>query len=527
MAKFNKTTTQKENDLKTRNIAGGISYKYENFKEEVTSLILNSLLSGDNYYEAEKDSIKRIVTKIEENIEYAEFLAKSMVYARTSGKLRSISHIVGEILLSNVKGKEYLRKALYKSLIRPDDATELVSLWNTNHKGKMIPNALKKVIKDSLENKWDSYQLKKYFGKKKSVKVSDLIKLSHPKPKTDVQKTMFKQALEGKLPNINTAQTVNARTTGMKRVLSYEKMLDEKKLGYMALLKNLKNILIALYEEELSDDMKNRVIKISLYEKELNDEIKDRMINKMIVLLENEKACLNSNVLPFRFKQSHNMVKSLLIDDFKLQKILKAIETGFVISARNISIANPGEKIALLLDDSYSMTDEHGGEAPFDIGITLMAGMLTGLKDNEVTGYLWANRAKKVSVSGSPFEFMNRTQPGGGGTDVWAPIKLLIESNTYVDKIIIFTDMQMYSVSQYGYGEQEREFKDMVKEYRKINSNVKVLFWNLANYGGGVPMKLSHDIMEVSGYSDTMLEVVSKIWNDPKALIKEIESVEL
>jgi hypothetical protein len=61
----------------------------------------------------------------------------------------------------------------------------------------------------------------------------------------------------------------------------------------------------------------------------------------------------------------------------------------------------------------------------------------------------------------------------GGGTDLGSAFKKLINSRTIVDKIVVFTD------------EQQNYFGDLsaiVKEYRKINPSVKILFWNLAGY---------------------------------------------
>ena len=269
-------------------------------------------------------------------------------------------------------------------------------------------------------------------------------------------------------------------------------MLKNKKLGYMAALKNIRNILESGADSETVD-----------------------MLSKFLM---NEKAVLNSRVLPFRYIDAYKIVNEMNIDRILAKKLVQAIETGFTISAKNINIVEEGEKVALLLDDSGSMSGK-----PFEIGRALMASMLTGLDKSNTVGYLWATTAREINVDGSPFQFIERTKANGGGTDVWAPISKLIKSKTFVDKIVIFTDMQMYSVS----GNGRREFKDMVNEYRKINPKVKVLFWNLQGYSGGTPMKLSDDILEVSGFSDSMLEVIPKMWKDKDALIKEIEAITL
>jgi len=307
MAKFN-TNTNVTKTPDTLNTAGFPSFSRNDFRKEVATIILNSMVNGDSYYQSEEDRLKSIEASVVEHPEFAEFLMKAMVYARTEGNLRSVTHFLAGMLVENVKGSTSLKPALEKSLIRPDDAQEIVALWNSRNT-KSIPNALRKAIKNRLENKWGAYQLKKYYGNG-NVKVSNLINICHPTPKDEEQRLVFKQALENKLPNIDTAQTVNARSTGDDRAQNYATMLKERKLGYMALLKNLKNMLEAGVSDETVEDICN--------------------------LLRNKNAVLNSKVLPFRFVQAYNIVDNMGIDKFKAKKILKAIEDGFALSAGNV-----------------------------------------------------------------------------------------------------------------------------------------------------------------------------------------------
>jgi hypothetical protein len=281
-------------------------------------------------------------------------------------------------------------------------------------------------------------------------------------------------------------------------------MLKERKLGYMAALKNIKNILEAGADDET--------------------------VTALVDLLENEKAVLKSRLLPFRFTQAYAVVDGMNIDRIKAKRILKAIERGFIYSAKNIPIVEEGESIALLLDESGSMGGWHGdpidAKTPFGIGKTLMASMLVGLDKEKTLGYFWADNAREVSVDGSPMEFIKRNQTQGGGTNLGQAIDLLIMSKTFVDKLVIFTDMQQNSIGN-SWGCNGKDFNSMIKDYRKINPDVKVLFWNLQGYGGGTPMKLNDRVLEVAGFSDNMLSVIPKMWKDKNALVREIEAVSL
>jgi hypothetical protein len=322
-------------------------------------------------------------------------------------------------------------------------------------------------------------------------KSGDVVKIARPVP---TERANFKALIEGTLPNIATAQTVNAGSTGSERASNYKAMLKDRKLGYMAALKNIRNILNAGADAET--------------------------IEMLCSLFENEKACLNSKCLPFRFTDAYREIKDLNFDRFLIKKLISSVEVGFKISARNTGLVEGDEKIAILLDESGSMSGK-----PFEVGKTLMAAMLTGLNTNNAIGYCWSDYSREVSVNGSPFEFIDRTRTTGGGTNLAGSFKGLMDSKTKVDVIVIFTDMQQ----NYFSGGYSGNIDTMVAEYKKISPNVKIMFWNLEGYGGGTPLKLNKDILEVSGYSDKILEVAAKMlkYSDVNYLVKEIEAIKL
>lgn len=500
MSKFNnKTQTNKPN---TKNMAGGEAFTYKDIRQEIVSLVLNAMLAGKNsFYETEKDRINKIINFVKNNKEEAEFLAKAMVFARNEGNLRSVSHILGATLVENVKGVDFLRPALYKTLVRPDDALEMVSLFLSRNKDVKVPNVLQRSIVDAFESKWDEYQLKKYASLSKELKLKDLVKMFRPNPNNLValgkakDTNVFKRLIEDRLENIDTAQTINSTCVGKDRKKAYKELLKDNKLGYMAALKNIMNML----------------------EVDIGEKTVDRLCN----LLTNERAVLNSRVLPFRFVQAYNELDSNRnkFDTFKVKAILDALEKGFALSSGCINIANKNEKVALLLDESSSMGGS-GDKTPFTIGKTLMASMLCGLDKKNVVGYLWATTPREVSIDKSPMKFVKETFSHGGGTDLKSAFKSLIDKKTKVDKIVIFTDKQGYSCTA-------SELKDYVNKYKAISPNVKILFWNLEGYAQGTPLKLNDDILEISGYSDKILEVIPYIWENKDALVEKIESIKL
>lgn len=498
MSKFNGTKKAQPNET---NMAGGVSYTRP-IKKEITSVILNSMLNGDSYYETEKTRINRIEDLLKTGVsDDAEFVAKAMVYTRNEGRLRSVSHVMAGFLAENVKGESFLKNAFVKSIVRPDDMTEIVALWNSKHKGSMIPNSLRRAFKQALETKFDEYQFRKYAGLNATVKLKDVVKLAHPSPKNFEDKTIFKRVIEDELKEIETAQTVNAGKTGEERVDAYVSMIKENKLGYMGAVKNVRTMLESGITEE--------------------------GIKLWANLITDPKRITKSMLLPFRFVDAWDSVKDLKIDEFKKRIVKNALERAFGLSAGNTNIAEPGEKVAILLDESGSMggmgwSTEVDKTKPFYIGKTLASAMKVGMDNDKCLFYTWADTCTLRDVNNmSPFDFIRNLNTRGGGTDVAAPMKLLITTGTFVDKIVIMTDMQMYGLGS---------LSTYINEYRnKVNPNVKILFWNLQGYGKGSPIDLEKtmDVFEVAGYSDQMLQVIPKLWNDKNFLIKEIEAITL
>jgi len=486
MSKFNSLAKAKRT---TKNIAGLPAYAREDTQQELVSVVLNSMMKSDSFYETDVQRIDHIITLVDQ-ISSTEFLMKLYVYTRTVFNLRSVSHLLAVALLGRIKGDPDLRIALQMGMVRPDDATEIVAAWNTFNKGKMIPNSLRKAIKTNLETKWSAYQLKKYFGGSQKVKVSNLINMTHPKAKDHDQSVMFKQALQGELPNIETVQTVNASTSnGDERAATYVNMMIERKLGVMGALKNVTKMFS-------------------------NPELHNQALSEFDKLISNKDAVKRSQVLPFRFAQAYEAVyDDKSIDGFVRGRILEVIDNGFANSFVNLNLVEEGQTVAMLLDESGSMGD--GQTSPFYQGKVMLASMMAGLPSASSVSYLWAESTHRVSMA-SPMAFVQNTQARGYGTNLAQAVQHLMDENFIADVMIIFTDMQENQISSYG------GFKELAGEYRRKNPNTKFVFWNLQGYGGSTPMLLSDGVLEVCGFSDRMLQLIPLMLKDKDGIIKDI-----
>jgi len=495
MALFNKKTEMRE-----LNQAGMPGFKRLGKKAELVSVVLNALTLKNIFYEngaATRRRIEGLAQKV--MAEDPLFVMKLSVYARTELQLRSVATLLNICIAENIKGKQETKKALLRTLIRPDDALELVALWNHRHPGIMIPNAMRKAIREALEKNWDAYQLKKYFGGRNAVKVPDLIKLAHPRPRNDEQALMFKQAIEGSLPSIATAQTINAGNTGGQRAESYLSLLREGKLGLMAALKNIKNILQAG----------------SLLSKEDGQELVARLAD----LLRNKQVVQRARVLPFRYYDAYTSVTHLSGDLFDQKAIADSLVEGFRIACKNVELTAPGERIAILIDDSGSMS--WGDSSYMFKNAVILASAIDQNVDNSIVVF-FSDTARVDTATVRDLRWAASRTPKGRATRIAEAIRKVMA--TQVDKMIILTDMQQNALTYTENG--DRDLNAWVEKYKERHgSNIKVLFWNLAPYGGPSPILFGNNVLEVSGFSEKMLQVISLIWEDRNALINKIDQI--
>jgi len=485
MSKFNSIGM----DVVSReNLAGGKSYN-TGFKQNLASVVLSSMLKGDQYYQSDADRIRGVFDLVKgANEADLPFILKAMVFVRNEGNLRSISHVMANAVAENFRGNPLIRRALNKTFVRVDDMIEVQALWNSRHKGngksEMVPNAIRRAFKDTLETKFDAYQLKKYANEGSAVKLRDIVQLAHPKGRYE----LFKQVIEGTLPAIETMQV--KLSSGANAGVAFKELLATKKLGYMAAIKNIRNA--------------------------VENGLDAEGLQLWIDYITNPKAVKNSRMLPFRYLDAWKVMKDLDIDAFVKKDIKRALEKAFALSAENTGLYNENEKVALILDESGSMSG-----FPFETGKVLSAATALNMNADRSVFYTFDSGCKQQDIDTiikSPFDWIAKYSPEGGATYFEAPFKKLIKSKTFVDKIIIFTDMQLYGAG---------DFTAYLNQYKLISPNVKVLFWNLQGYGTGTPPQLKDSVMEVSGYSDALLDVVAKIWDNPNYLIDTIDAVEL
>ena len=244
MAKFNvKPVIQK----KATNLAGGTAFA-ESPELEFSSLLLTSFVQ-DQFYRTETATVDRICELLDESLPH-EFAAKAAVYARDQFKMRSISHVVAAELAHRAKDVEWMRPFVRNVIVRVDDMLEILAYFEGKYGRKPVPNALKRGFRDSFD-KFDGYQLAKYRGERRAIKLVDVVNLVHPEP-TDRNREALEQLVKGTLRSTETweskltqagQEATHGEDKAEMKAEAWSELVRSRRIGYMALVRNLRNII--------------------------------------------------------------------------------------------------------------------------------------------------------------------------------------------------------------------------------------------------------------------------------------------
>jgi 60 kDa SS-A/Ro ribonucleoprotein len=559
MSKFDTTVQRKAK--KTINHVGAIAYeKSANF--ELITTLLTSFVE-DNYYKSKGSTLSGladIIAKVD-----PVFAAKAAVYARTKFGMRSISHAVASELAKHLSGKEWAKDFYSAIVYRPDDILEILSY----HFGKKqkLSKAMQKGLASAV-GKFDAYQLAKYKGEDKTIKLVDAVNLLHPiatmkngtvlvdkdtywnslsdkqKKEKNIKLKNLKKQIEisaldalmmGLLKNEGTweadlsAAGQNAKNADEKAEFKKDvwvKLIETRKIGYFALLRNLRNIITQAPEA----------------------------VDGAIEMLTNEKLIRKSLVLPFRFLSAYETIAQLQplgstsrksmfeygdnnADATTIKKVLQAIDDAAKLSVANIPLFKG--RTVILSDNSGSMTGDGGGSSKLSSltsrkssDIANLFAVLCWLRSENTAIGLFGDELiePKLDRSRGVFDNFNlidvEKNKCGGATEtgIFTMMEKLIREKIKVDRIVIFSDCQIGKECNWydSIGRRAASFDKLFQEYRAFNPDFMCYTIDLKNYRTTV---FDKGVIKLAGFSEKIFDIMSKIETDNHSLMKDIESI--
>lgn len=257
MARLNVRT---ENDRRTHEGAKAVAI---NPKQELRRSVMSCLLWEDEFYENGESISKRIEALSWQVTPYE--LAELAVEARTVMNLRHVPLLLTALLANRLRGDSLVAITVWRVIQRADEIAELVAIYWRNGR-KPLSAQMKKGLAAAFF-KFDAYQFAKY-DRDAKVKLADVIRLVRPKPENEDRAALFKAIRERSLTPPDTWEV--ALSGGADKKATFERLIREGNLGYLALLRNLRNMVAAGVDRTLVRnailDMKNGAHKVFPYQ---------------------------------------------------------------------------------------------------------------------------------------------------------------------------------------------------------------------------------------------------------------------
>ncbi|MDT3388620.1 MAG: TROVE domain-containing protein [Bacteroidota bacterium] len=494
MSKFNNTATYSMPEI-TENHEGFAAYAMDD-KSKLVTQVLTSFFNEEKFYgdnsEEIKEPIKNVIKKD------PKFVSNLAIFARREFNMRSISHVLAGYLANIPEGKPFVKRTVKNIILRGDDATEILAFYLATF-GKPIPNSLRKALREVFPT-FDAYTLAKYKGDSKSVKMRDILCLCRPSPLNEKQSETWKALLEGTLQPAYTWETELSAKGNNKE--TWEELIDSGKVGYMALLRNLRNILNA--------DPNN--------------------IRKVLDRIANPDEVRKSKQLPFRFMSAYRMIQNET--SWNRAVVLEAIEAAADCAVENLPKI-PGRTI-IAIDTSGSMRCTISGKSDIRCcDISALLGIIASRICEKSRVFTFDNYIHEMVVPrrSGIISAAIEVSHAGGGTDMTLPFNKLIKDKIDCDRLIILSDNECNgytSVSSWAINPRLKithkpYVQVLAEEYRKLSgNNIWVHAIDLMGYGTQQFAGPKTNI--IAGWSEKVFEFIQLAELGEGSLIKKIES---
>lgn len=230
-----KANTVAVNNLKTH---GGATAHPINSEQALRRSVMSCLLWEGTFYEEGKDVAKRITELIP--VVGGAKVAAIAIEAREQMKLRHVPLLLLCELARYPEGRPYVADALERVIQRADELAEFLALYWRNGKAP-VAHCVQRGLAAAI-CKFSEYDFAKYRGDDSKVKLRDVFRIAHPHPTTTEQAELWRKVVKGELATPDTWEVALSAKDGLDKRQKWERLLTDKRLGGLALLRNLRNM---------------------------------------------------------------------------------------------------------------------------------------------------------------------------------------------------------------------------------------------------------------------------------------------
>lgn len=214
-----------------------------------------------------------------------EEVANLAIETRLVQKLRHTPLYIAVEMLKHKEHKKYVADVLAKVITRADMLTDFLAIYQVQNGGKLKPIAAqaKKGLGLAFNN-FSEYQLAKY-DRDAAIKLRDVLFLVHAKPMQGKEE-LFTKIANRELKTPDTWEV--ALSTGKDKKQTWTRLIEEGKIGGLAMLRNIRNMMEASVDKKVInrglETLKSQMLlpldflKTARVNPEFSREIEDAMI---------------------------------------------------------------------------------------------------------------------------------------------------------------------------------------------------------------------------------------------------------
>ena len=363
-------------------------------EQQLRRTVMACLLWENNFYEggiAVAERMKDLVRRCD-----PDMVANLAIEAREKGRLRHTPLLLMRELARHPE-KPKIAAGLARVIQRADELSEFMAMYWSEGRCPLSAQ-VKKGLAEAF-GKFDAYQLAKY-NRNSAVRLRDVLFMCHAKPKDGAQEDLWKELVEKRLNAPDTWEVGLSAGAGKKE--TFTRLIKESKLGYMALLRNLRNMTEADVDFNL---IKNAIL----------------------------SGAEKSKALPFRFVAAANAAP-------RYEPVLDEAMKAAVKHLEPLS-----GQTYVLIDVSGSMEWRLSGKSDLNrIDAASALGVLVCALSESARVFTFSNRVVEVPprASLSLIKAIQNSQ-NHGGTELGAAVREINKKGPY-DRLIVITDEQSH-----------------------------------------------------------------------------------
>ncbi len=508
----------------TKNRQGHAAYSLDKWLKLLT--MLNTLKLENQFYRSENETMRELKLVVDECAKEDTYLvAQCIVYSRCVGEgMRSINHLAASYLAPHCAGQEWAKRfyGLWNkrtksggTIFRPDDMAEIIACFSAMNKTK-VTNSMKKGFASAIEN-LDSYSLLKYKNP-----MIDVINLVHPRPEkssaivevngerisaidaimkglsvsadtwevaqSDAGQEVAKAVKEGKIDK-NEAEKILKEA----KAENWDSLLNEGKLGILAALRNIRNI--------------------------LKTSAKESTIDSLCKLLSDSDAIRKGKIMPYQMDLAHEVTISEFSNSDS-RKVAQALLKGFEAAVPNLAEMLPGRTL-VMVDFSGSMgtpmTDGSRSGKRYKSTCmdkaALIAATIAKGTNADVIRFGSSAEYVKWNANSDVFSIAKNMRRDMGGTSLASAWREAQNSGRKYDRVFILSDNECNRGSSYS----------SYMNYVKSVGSPYVYSVDLAAYG---TTQLAGDkVRYYYGYGYSMFDDIAKSEFNPNYHLEKVKQI--